>query len=463
MPISPQIWKPKPYQIDAAKFFIEKQQCALWLEPGLGKTSIALAAITTLLKHRHIKKIIVLAPLRVCYLVWAQEIAKWWDFNHLTYTLIHGTKKIVALHEDVNIYIINYEGLQWLFDHQHLAPNFDCVIYDEISKLKHYNTKRFKLVKVLFPQIPYKLGLTGTPAANSLMGLFSQTYALDDGKTLGRYITHFRTQYFYQDTFNIHQWDITPEKEKLLYQTIEPMVMRLKAEDYITMPSLVEHKIIVELPKNVRKVYQAMEQTFVADIEQEVITASNAAVKTTKLRQITSGMLYSDKESLEGKKLIAIHDAKLTALQEIIDELQGKPLLIIYEYVHELNRIQEMLGGKIPYLGGGISPKRSKEIQEAWCKNGIPILLGHPQSMGHGLNLQGETQHICFFTLTWDYELYDQTIRRIRRQGCEHSHVFVYHIIAKDTIDEAVLYAIRQKKVGQNRLLDAIKWYTTQK
>ncbi len=456
---TPQIWTPKPYQLDAAKFFIEKKQCALWLEPGLGKTSIALSAISVLLKKNLIRKVLVIAPLRVCYLVWAQEMAKWWDFNHLTYTIIHGNKKIVALHEDVNIYIINYEGLQWLFEHQHLAPNFDCVIFDEISKLKHYNTRRFKLVKALFAHIPYKLGLTGSPASNSLMGLFSQTYALDDGKRLGRYITHYRARYFYQNGFNIHQWEITPEKEKLLYATIEPMVMRLKAEDYITMPSLISHKIIVELPQNVRKVYQAMERTFVADIEQEIVTASNTAVKSNKLRQITSGMLYSDKESLEGRKLIAVHDAKLVALQEIIGELQGKPLLIIYDYVHELRRIQDMLGGEIPYLGGGVSPKRAKEIQDAWCRNEIPILLGHPQSMGHGLNLQGDTQHICFFTLTWDYELYDQAIRRIRRQGCQHSHVFVYHIIAKDTIDEAVMYAIRQKKEGQNRLLDAIKWY----
>jgi len=454
-------WTPLKYQLDAVQFIIDKKRCALWLDPGLRKTSISLAAIKFLLKNRAITKILIIAPLRVCELVWVAEIEKWADFNELTYTVLHGSKKEAALYHDTSIYIINYDGLAWLFSRQQYAPKFDFVIFDEISKLKHANTQRFKLVKKIIPSIPYRLGLTGSPASNSLMGLFSQTYVLDDGKIFGKYITHFRARYFYKED-HAFDYKLLPLAEKMIHNAVQPLIMCLKAEDYIDMPTLVSHKISIKLPPKADKIYKEMEKHFIAEIEGGTVTAANAATKTMKLRQITSGEIYSSAEDAifnGSQELYAIHDEKIEALKDLVEELQGKPLLVLYEFIHERDRLIKVFGKNTPYLGGGITKKRAVEIEQQWNAGELPILLGQPQSMGYGLNLQESGNHICFFTTTWNYELYDQVIRRIYRSGCEEEHVFVYHIVAKNTIDEAVLYSLKHRKSGQDRLLDAITWF----
>lgn len=451
-------WKPEPYQFDSVKFIIEKKQVALWLDPGLGKTSISLAGISYLLKTNKIKKALVIAPLRVCQLVWQQEIEKWADFNYLKSVVLHGSKKERLLYSDAQVYIINYEGLAWLYDRWQCSPVFDLIVFDEISKLKNAATKRFKLVKSITQGIRYRIGLTGSPASNSLIGLFSQMYAIDGGRTFGKYITHFRAKYFYKSDYEF-EWHILPHNEKALHKAIEPRVMRLRAEDYIRMPSLIEHRIVVDLPPAARKTYKELEDHFIAELSEGTITAANAAVKTMKLRQVTSGALYNNVLENGEREVITLHTSKIDALREIIDELQGKPLLVLYEYVHEHARLLEALGSDTPCLGSGTTSKQADIILGRWNAGLITVLLGQPQSMGHGLNLQGSSQHICFMTTPWSYELYDQVIRRIRRRGCQYSHVFAYHIVAKNTIDDAVLYKLKNKKNGQDRLMNAVNWY----
>lgn len=473
-------WQPHAYQKKAVKFLLEHAASALFLDPGLGKTSITLAAIKLLKQKKVLDKVLLIAPLRVCYSVWPKEVEKWQDFHGLKVQVLHGSKKDEALKADADVYVINPEGLEWLLQvkktktatgktkvdvdlRRWKALGFDTLVVDELSKFKHTNTNRFKALKLVLGTFRRRWGLTGSPASNGLLDLFGQCFVLDQGRTLGPYISHYRMKYFVpsHDGFS---WNIREGAEDEIYERLAPLALRMAADDYLDMPTLIENNIRIDLPNDVMQVYDRLENDLIAKLGDGVVVASNAAAASMKCRQVANGGIYLDPEVEALVKLpkskrewANLHFEKVDALAELIEELQGSPLLVAYDFEHDLDRLRERLGQDVPYIGGGVNAKRSAELEKAWNAGQLPVLLGHPQAMAHGLNLQEMGHHVCWHSLTWDYELYDQFIRRVLRQGNKSKKVFVHHIIARGTVDEVVLAAVKSKRRGQNALFDALK------
>lgn len=450
----------------------------------MSKTAITLATIKILKQQKLIDKVLVIAPLRPCYLVWPKEVAKWADFNHFKMVVLHGPNKDALLRQKADIYVINPEGLEWLTQatKTKTARNktrvtmdlarwkslgFDVLVVDELSKFKHTNTTRFKIIKLILGFFRRRWGLTGSPAANGLMGLFGQLYVLDQGRSLGQFITHYRMKYFAPVDLQGYVWKLQPGAEQLIYERISPIVMRLSAEDYLEMPELIENVIRVDLPDKVRKMYDQMENDLLTRIDKSVVIASNAAAASTKCRQIANGGIYLEPGLLEGFKLppsdrewVNLHTEKVDALEDLIEELQGQPLLVAYDFEHDFDRIKKKFGKDVPYIGSGVSTKRALELETLWNAGKLPLLFGHPMSIAHGLNLQEQAEHVCWHSLTWDYELYDQFVRRVRRQGNKAKRVFSHMIVARNTIDEVMVASLRAKKKGQNTFFDGLKKLT---
>ena len=473
-------WQPHAYQKKAVKFLLEHAASALFLDPGLGKTSITLAAIKLLKQKKVLDKVLLIAPLRVCYSVWPKETEKWTDFNGLRIVVLHGAKKDEALKQDADVYVINPEGLDWLLQVQKTKTasgktkvsvdlrrwkqfGFDTLVIDELSKFKHTNTNRFKALKLVLHTFGRRWGLTGSPASNGLLDLFGQCYVLDQGRTLGPYISHYRMKYFVpsHDGFS---WNIREGAEQEIYERLAPLALRMAADDYLDMPTLIENNIRVELPEQVMRMYDQLEEDLIAKLNDKVVVASTAAAASIKCRQVANGGIYIDPEVEALVKLpkskrewVNLHTEKVDALADLIEELQGSPILVAYDFEHDLDRLREKLGQDVPYIGGGVTAKRSAELEKLWNAGKLPVLLGHPQAMAHGLNLQEVGHHVCWHSLTWDFELYDQFIRRVLRQGNRSKKVFVHHIMARGTVDEAVLAAVKSKRRGQNALFDALK------
>ena len=471
-------WKPHKFQKKAVKFLIEHGAAALFLDPGLGKTSITLGAIKILKQKKLINYVLIIAPLRVCVSVWPKEVLKWKDFHGLTVKVLHGPDREDRLMEEADIYVINPEGLEWLFDITKTKTKsgkikidvnvtyvkslgFDVLVIDELSKFKHTNSGRFKAMKQVIHLFRYRWGLTGSPASNGLEGLFGQCYMLDEGNALGRYISHYRHNYFIP-SYSGFGWDIRPGAEEEIYEKIKPLALRI-GDDVLDMPTLIENKIEVELSDKVMEEYRKLEKDLIVRLEEGDVTAATAATASMKCRQMACGSIYLDDEVEALKKLPSkkrkwtlVHDMKLDALEDLIDELQGSPLLIAYEFQHELARIKKRFGDGVPHIGGGVSTEKALELETQWNNGELPYLFGHPQSIGHGLNLQERGHHVAWASLTWDYELYDQFIRRVQRQGNKHKRVYVHQIVATDTVDELLLVALKSKKKGQNALFDAL-------
>lgn len=475
------LWKPHNYQREAVKFLRERPRGALFLDPGLGKTSITLAAIKALKNEGQINKVLLIAPLRVCHLVWPLEVQKWADFHMLKVSVLHGSKKDQALAADADIYVINFEGIDWLVKPKKtLLPSnkyridvdveafrklgFDTLVVDELSKFKHTNTNRFKVMKHILPTFTRRWGLTGSPASNGLMDLFGQCYILDQGRSLGQYLSHYRSEYFYQPPHSgNYTWELQPGAEKRIHDRIAPLVLRM-GEELIDMPMLVERDIKVELPPAVMKQYKRLEDDLLMRVDQGLVTAANAATAAGKCRQVASGAIYLEdgiedliKTASTKREWAELHSAKLDALQDLVEELQGQPLLVAYEFKHDLERLLKRFGSKTPHIGGGTTTKEAAAIERGWNEGSIPLLFGHPASMGHGLNFQQRGCHVAHFTTTWDYELYDQFNRRVRRQGNKANRVYVYRIVAKGTVDEIVTLKLRNKGNTQNELFQALK------
>lgn len=479
-PQSSKPWQPHAYQKKAVKFLLEHAASALFLDPGLGKTSITLAAVKLLKKKKLLSKVLLIAPLRVCYSVWPKEVDKWSDFSGLKVAVLHGPKKEEALRSEADIYVINPEGLDWLLKAEKTKTatgktkvsidlrrfkrlGFDTLVVDELSKFKHTNTNRFKALKLVLHLFSRRWGLTGSPASNGLLDLFGQCFVLDQGRTLGQYISHYRMKYFIQshDGFS---WNIRVGAEQEIYERLNPLALRMAAEDYLDMPTLIENNIRVDLPANVLEMYNTLEEDLIAKIDANIIVASTAAAASIKCRQVANGGIYIDPEvealvklPKSSREWVNLHTEKVDALADLIEELQGSPLLVAYDFAHDLDRLQSKLGIEVPYIGGGVNAKRSTELEHLWNAGKLPVLLGHPQAMAHGLNLQEMGHHVCWHSLTWDYELYDQFIRRVLRQGNKSKKVFVHHIMARGTVDEVILSAVKSKRRGQNALFDGLK------
>lgn len=458
-------WQPRKYQQQAVKFLLEHACAGLFMDPSMGKTSITLAAFKLLRREGVARRLLVVAPLRVAQLVWPAELRKWSDFDGLRCCLLHGDGRTdealrAAVKADTQVFVINPDGLRWLFSEGRFAHlNADTLVVDELTKFKHTQTQRFKSLKPFLPRFQRRWGLTGSPAANGLLDLFGQCYVLDLGRSLGSYITHYRAEYFQPTGYGGYTWVLKPEGDKRIYERLQPLVLRLDADDHLDLPEVVVNTIFVELPKEARRIYDAMENDLLAKLGDQTITATNVGAALNKCRQIAAGGLYLDDGGGADRRWQAVHHAKSEAVQVLLDELQGSPALIAYDFKHDRERLLTALGEHTPWLGGGTKEERFGDVERAWNEGTLPAVLVHPQSTAHGLNIQFGGHHLIWHTLTYDYELYLQQIYRLRRPGQKAKRVFVHHVVARDTIEEAVSAALARKAKGQRALLDALRAY----
>ena len=449
------IYNPHDYQKRATEFILAHPIAAVILEMGLGKTVCTLDAINQLMYDSfEISKVLVIAPLRVAKVTWADEIKKWDNFSHLRYSIAVGTEKerLEAMKDDADIYIINRENVQWLVEKSKLPFEFDMVVIDELSSFKNWNSKRFKSFMQVRPRVKRVVGLTGTPSPNGMMDLFAQFKCLDMGARLGRFITQYRNAYFVPDRMNgqiVYSYALRPEAEEQIYDRISDITISMKALDYLQMPELVETRYPVYMDEKEDAQYEQLKTDMIlAYKEDDDITAANAAALSGKLCQMANGAVYS-----ETGEAVHIHDRKLDALEDIIEAANGKPVLVAYWFKHDLERICKRLDAlKIEYAR--ISSHGSIEI---WNRGEFAVGLIHPAAAGHGLNLQSGGSHIVWFGLTWSLELYQQTNARLWRQGQKNKTVVVQHIVTAGTIDEDILDALTCKDASQKRLINAVK------
>jgi len=420
----------------------------------MGKTSITLAAIQVLQKEKLAKRVLILAPLTVCVTTWISEPKKWAQFQGLKVGLAHGTAKQQVLRDpQYDIVVMNYDGLAWAAPLLARGHKFDVLVCDEITKLKHASSKRFKLIKPLLSSFKFKWGLTASPTANGLIDLFGQVFVLDGGTRLGRYITHFRAKYFHQEPWDQYRWYITPEKADLLTSQLNDLAMYMDPKDYLVLPGLLDVVRPVKLTRMAE--YKFLRDEFILKMQETVITAVNAGVLTNKLRQFVGGALY-----VEGRAWQQIHTDKLDELCELVAELNGEPLIVAYEFDHEAARILDKFP-EAKAIRGGMSTKDVQSIVAMWNTGSVPLLLVQPQAGAHGINLQHGGSAICWFSLTYNLENYMQLIARIYRQG-QTSIVRNYLLVAQGTVDEALVKILSDKTATQDKVFLALKNYAGQ-
>lgn len=442
-------YSPHDYQRYAAEFIITHPVAALLLDMGLGKTSITLTAINDLLFDSfEVHKVLVVAPLRVARDTWSAEIEKWEHLKNLRYSVVIGTaqERISALCAPADIYIINRENIQWLVEESGLPFDFDMAVIDELSSFKNHQSKRFRAFMKVRPKLKRIVGLTGTPAGNGLMDLFAEFKLLDMGERLGRLIGLYRNAYFQPDKRNgmvIYSYKPLPNAEWQIYDKISDITISMKAVDHLKMPELISSEYTVRLSEKENEKYDRLKKDLILSTEDNEVIAANAASLLNKLSQMANGAVYSDDE-----RVIKIHDRKLDALEDIIESMNGKPLLVAYWFKHDLERIRKRFE---------IREIKSSEDISDWNSGKIPVALIHPASAGHGLNLQNGGSTLVWFGLTWSLELYQQTNARLWRQGQTADTVVIQHIIAKGTIDEQIMKVLKTKDTTQAALITAVK------
>ena len=445
-------FKPWNYQQFAINHIMDHEASGLFLDMGMGKTVSSLTAIDNLLFLGEANKILVIAPKRVAEDTWSTEVEKWDHLKHLRISIILGTPKqrIDAINKDADIYVINRENVEWIVNNYFKTWKWDTCIIDELSSFKSSKAKRFRALKKVRPYFKRIIGLTGTPAPNSLIDLWPQIYLLDGGERLGKTITGYRERYFVPGQSNgyvVYNYNLRPGAEEAIHHKILDICISMMAKDYLDLPERIDNKIMIDLPKKAKDQYKELEKELIIQLDNEDITASNAAVLTGKLLQMCNGAIYT-----EDKEVVEVHDEKLNALMDIIEAANGKPVLIFYSFKHDLTRIMEIL--KKNKLKG--QELKGQEDIKKWNNGEIPILLLHPASAGHGLNLQYGGNIVVWFGLTWSLELYQQANARLHRQGQKET-VIIHHIIARGTVDEDVMAALSNKEINQNTLLNAVK------
>lgn len=487
LPTLAEEWKPWPYQLKSVKFLLEHAAAGLLLDPGMGKTAVTLSAIKILREQGLFRRALVVAPKRVIYRVWPAEQAKWRNFSSLRVAVLHGKLKEAELRRDADVYAINPDGFPWLFSEGRFRElGIDTLVIDEGRRFRRSVTRTFKLLRPFLGSFKRRWLLTGSPTPKNYLDLFGQIYVLDLGNALGPYITHYRFNYFDSTGYMGYDYKLkkemlvdsktflpakedTPARrrivttgERAVQSRIAPLTLRLDAKDYLKLPKIIDNPIYVDLPDDARKIYNELEQEMITTLEgKQVVTALNAAAASVKCSQVANGGLFFQNDSTGERDWENIHYAKIDALGELIDELSGSPALVAYDFEHDLDRLKEGFPEAIA-MGGKLSPAKEAVIEAKWNGGEIEILLGHPASIGHGLNLQyGGCRDVVFHSITWDYELYDQFIKRVSRQGNKSKVVRVHHIIARDTVDEAKMWALRSKRKGQNAFLEALKKYAT--
>ena len=417
----------------------------------MGKTSITLAAIQVLRKERLARRVLVLAPLAVCVTTWDSEPKKWHQFQALKVGLAHGPDRQAVLdNPSYDVVVMNYDGLAWAAPRLARGHTFDVLVCDEITKLKHTSSRRFKLIKPLLHSFKFKWGLTGTPTANGLIDLFGQVYVLDEGQRLGRYITHFRAKYFHQEPWDQYRYYITPEKSKLLVDQLADLAMYMDPKDYLVLPGLFDIVRPVKLSKMAE--YRVLRDDFILKMQDATITAVSAGVLTNKLRQFAGGALYT-----ADKVWVDVGTDKIEALQELVEELGSESLIVAYEFSHEVERLLKVFP-QARAIRGGMTTNETREIVAAWNAGTVPVLFIQPQAGAHGLNLQLGGSAICWFSLTYNLENYQQLIARIYRQG-QKAVVRNFLLVAQDTVDEALVKILSDKNATQEGVFQVLKNY----
>lgn len=439
----------------AVKFVVSRPCAGLFLDPGLGKTAIVLAAFKLLQKKGALRnhKLLVIAPIHCVYNVWPFEASKWADFEDLRVVVLHGPHKQERLREEADVYVINPEGLPWLERQTKGRKGWELpsmLVVDESTKFKNGTTQRFKLLKPMLDSFQRRVILTGTPIPNGYLDLFGQIYILDGGEALGKYITHYRNAHFQSSGFGGFEYRLLPGGKEQIEEAISPLVLQMSSEDYLSLPKRTTVPVYVDLPPKARRQYDILEEHFFLLLDDGEIRAFNAGVQSIKLRQLTGGAVYSS----EGRAL-GVHSAKLDRLVELIEEI-GQPTIVVYEFKHEYHRIVSRFP-KAPTLSG-LTGRQMTSVVGKWNRGEIPVLCMHPASGGHGLNLQDGGHHMIDYSPTWNLEHAEQTKKRIDRPGQQHP-TFMYQLIANDTIDEVVLEAQKEKGDTQRGLLKALEKY----
>ena len=447
-------YSPHEYQRYATEYIETHPVAAVLLDMGLGKTSITLTALNNLLFDSfEVRRILVIAPLRVARNTWGAEIEKWDHLNSLHYSVAVGTEteRLSALKKQADIYLINRENVQWLITESGIPFDFDMVVIDELSSFKNHQTKRFKALMKVRPKVKRIVGLTGTPSSNGLMDLWAEFRLLDMGERLGRFIGQYRTSYFRPDKQNgqvVFSYKPLPGAEKQIYSKISDITISMKSTDHLRMPELINSRYTVYLSEKENSRYAELKEELVLQLPDGEVTAANAASLSGKLSQMANGAVYTD-----AGETVPVHERKLDALEDIIEAANGKPVLVAYWFRHDFERISERLQKlKIQYARLDTDGSIRK-----WNAGKIPVALIHPASAGHGLNLQSGGNTLVWFGLTWSLELYQQTVARLWRQGQQSETVVVQHIITKGTIDERIMKALSEKDTTQAALIDAVK------
>lgn len=441
-------FQPHSYQKHAIDKVIENEKYGLFLDMGLGKTVSTLTAFSEL-QLLDTEKMLVIAPLNVAKDTWADEISKWDHLKHLRVSKILGTPKqrLAALNKDADIYITNKENTKWLCDQYKKEWPFDMVVIDELSTFKNPSSQRFKAIKKKLPLVKRFVGLTGTPSPNSLLDLWAQVYLIDRGERLETAFSRYRERYFratHQVSDHVYNWELREGSEDLIYKQIEDIALSMKASDYLDMPERIDTKQVVTLSNKERKLYDELEKYYILEDETDgTIVAQSGASLSQKLLQLSNGAVYTDDEDVRH-----IHDRKIDKLEEIIEEAQGQPILVFYNFKHDKDRILERFKEAITLDTEGYKDK--------WNSGKVKILLAHPASAGHGLNLQQGGHIIVWFGLTWSLELYQQANARLYRQGQKHTTI-IHHIMTENTIDQRVYQALQNKELTQDELMKAIK------
>lgn len=447
------IYEPYPYQQYCAARIVADAAVGLFLDMGLGKTVITLDAINTLRYDRWaVQRVLIIAPKKVAEGTWTKEAQKWEHLRHLRISAVLGSqqKRLRALATPADIYVINRDNVAWLVDYFKNAWPFDMVVLDESSSFKNSQSKRFKALKLVRSRINRLVELTGTPASNGLIDLWAQIYLLDGGARLGRTLGQYRERFFDPDKRSRTQiFSYTPKDGSMEYiqQAIGDICVSMKAEDYLNLPDRMFDDVPVVLDDKARKAYRQLERDLLLELDEGQITAASAGVLTGKLLQLCNGAVYDSE-----KRPLAIHNCKVEAFLEVLEQLNGQHCLVFYNFQHDRDRLLAALEP----LGLRVRVYQSAADEDAWNAGEIDVLLAHPASCAYGLNLQNGGHHIVWFGLAWSLEQYEQANKRLHRQGQRHP-VIVHHLVVQGGMDEDVIESLRAKGDTQEALMDALK------
>lgn len=470
-------FKPEDYQESGVQWLVDKPYAGLLWDPGLGKTATVLHAFELLQGQGKVDSLLIVATKRIANKVWSDEVAKWGLKFHVSKILGTPKERLKAMGEFADVYLTNYENLPWLCKNWKENDFGKCMLVcDESTKLKHTNTGRFKALRKHLDKFPRRVILTGTPIPNGMHDLFGQMFVVDRGVRLGQYITQFRNAWFHPTGYMGYKWELNRGAEEKIYDAVEDVINRVSAE-VLNLPELIIVDRRVTLPKAAWDKYVEMENEYITLAEEGAITAANSAAARSKLRQMANGAVYYTPEEADlfdellntERKVATLHNEKSAELIELLEEMQGRPALIAYEFTHDRLAIEKAILSSslastlprykgepyVPYIGGGTTDKAAEKYLDWWNAGSLPVLLGHPQSVAHGLNMQETYASVIYYALSDNLELYEQFYKRVYRKGQEHT-IYLFRILAEDTVDEDIVATLEGKDRSQSAMLAAM-------